>query len=47
MFEPIFDALNEGGVRYVVVGGFAVVLHGHVRLTVDLDLVLKEIHGDG
>lgn len=36
----IFEALNERGVRYVVVGGFAVVLHGYVRLTVDLDLVV-------
>lgn len=28
------------GVRYLVVGGLAVVLHGHVRLTVDVDLVV-------
>jgi len=40
MFEPIFSALNRAGVRYVVVGGVAVVLHGHPRLTADLDLVI-------
>ena len=36
----IFVALNEAGVRYLVVGGLAVIAHGHVRGTVDLDLVV-------
>ncbi len=40
VFEPLFKALNEAGVRYVVVGGVAVVLHGHLRLTADVDLVV-------
>lgn len=40
VFEPIFRALNEAGVRYVVVGGLAVVLHGHARLTADVDLIV-------
>ncbi len=40
VFEPLFKALNDSGVRYVVVGGLAVVLHGHPRLTVDVDLVV-------
>lgn len=40
-FEPIFEALNATGVRYVVVGGVAVNLHGHQRLTKDLDLVIE------
>ena len=40
IFEPLFKALNEAGVRYVVVGGVAVVLHGYVRLTADVDLVV-------
>ena len=39
-FEPVFRALNDAGVRYVIVGGFATVLHGHPRLTADIDLVL-------
>jgi predicted nucleotidyltransferase len=40
IFEPMFRALNDAGARYVVVGGLAVVLHGHVRLTTDLDLII-------
>lgn len=40
MFEPIFAALERAGVRYVTVGGVAVVLHGHARLTADLDLAV-------
>ena len=38
--ESIIDALNRAGVRYVVVGGVAVVLHGFARLTADLDLIV-------
>lgn len=37
-FEVIFQALV--GVRHLVVGGVAVVLHGHPRFTADLDLVV-------
>ena len=40
VFEPLFNTLNSTGVRYVVVGGLAVVLHGHARLTADVDLVI-------
>ena len=36
----LLAALNEADVVYVVVGGVAVVLRGHVRTTVDLDLAL-------
>jgi hypothetical protein len=36
----IFRALDRADVRYLVVGGVAVVLHGHPRFTADLDLVL-------
>lgn len=38
--DRLFRQLDESGVRFVVVGGLAVLLHGHVRLTVDTDLVL-------
>lgn len=37
----IFAALEAAGVRYLVVGGVAVVLHGHLRVTGDVDLVLS------
>jgi hypothetical protein len=39
--EEILDALNRADVRYLVVGGVAVVLHGHLRTTADLDLVIQ------
>jgi len=38
--SEIFRALDDADVRYLVVGGVAVVLHGHPRFTADLDLVL-------
>ncbi len=38
--EQIFGALNEAKVRYLVVGGLAVIAHGYVRYTNDLDLVI-------
>jgi hypothetical protein len=39
-FDLVFAALAKRKVRYVVVGGVAVVLHGVPRFTADLDLVL-------
>lgn len=39
--ETVLQALNSAGVRYLVVGGVAVVLHGHLRTTADLDLVVQ------
>lgn len=43
-YLEVFDKLNKAKVRYLVVGGVALVLHGVVRLTADLDLFvdLKE-----
>src|SRR5438874_6431394 len=38
--ELLLTAVTVAGVRYVVVGGVAVVLHGYLRATADLDLVL-------
>lgn len=40
-YRDVLAALNAAGVSYVVVGGTAVVLQGHVRATVDLDLVVQ------
>jgi uncharacterized protein (DUF1330 family) len=37
----VLDALKRAGARYLVVGGVAVVLHGHLRTTADLDLVIQ------
>ena len=38
--EAILRALNDAEVRYLIVGGLAVVAHGYVRATVDMDIVL-------
>ena len=40
IFCDVFDRLEREGVRYAVVSGVAVVLHGHARSVVDLDLVV-------
>lgn len=37
----LLSALNEHGVRYIVVGGHAVVHYGHLRATKDLDLWIE------
>ena len=39
--EAIARALDEARVRYLVVGGLAVVMHGYSRATYDLDLVVQ------
>lgn len=39
--EAVLEALNRAKVRYLLVGGVAVVLHGYLRTTADLDLVIQ------
>ena len=39
--EAIARALDEARVRYLVVGGLAVIAHGYGRLTMDVDLVVQ------
>jgi predicted nucleotidyltransferase len=41
IYLELLKALEEKGIRYVVVGGVAVVLHGFVRATMDLDLIVS------
>jgi len=40
-FDPdrMFSTLADAGVRYVLIGGMAAILHGDVGVTVDLDIV--------
>jgi putative cell wall-binding protein len=45
--EPTLDDLvllcrhlNETGVKYVVIGGFAIILSGYIRTTGDIDLLV-------
>ena len=42
-FEDVVElcrSLNAEGVRYLLIGGFAVILHGFVRATKDIDLLI-------
>jgi len=40
-FREFIQSLNDSQVRYLVVGGYAVALHGHPRYTKDLDLWIE------
>ena len=37
-FRDFIQALNNNGVKYLIVGGYAVSFHGHPRYTKDLDI---------
>lgn len=39
-FEAVAKALHEKQVHYLVAGGLAVNAHGHIRNTMDIDLVI-------
>ncbi len=39
-YEEVFRKLAEQKIRYAVAGGVALVLHGVVRMTADLDLIV-------
>jgi hypothetical protein len=40
LYDDVFRELAVRRVRYLIVGGIAVNLHGYVRLTMDMDLML-------
>ena len=40
-FKEFIKSLNDNQVRYLVVGGYAVAIHGHPRYTKDLDVWLE------
>jgi predicted nucleotidyltransferase len=37
-FKEFIELLNDKGVRYLVIGGYAVALHGYPRYTKDIDI---------
>lgn len=41
-YFPLLKVLHDHGVEFVVIGGFAVILHGVVRATKDVDLVPEQ-----
>lgn len=40
-FKEFIQSLNDNQVRYLVVGGYAVALHGHPRYTKDIDIWIE------
>jgi hypothetical protein len=46
IFAHVFRALKEADVPFLVIGGHAVVLHGHLRNTFDLDLLIGDSRFD-
>jgi hypothetical protein len=40
-FKEFIKSLNDSNVRYMIVGGYAVALHGHPRYTKDLDVWIE------
>jgi len=45
-YEDVLRALDAASIRFVVVGGVAVILHGVPRSTADLDLVIDLEEGN-
>jgi hypothetical protein len=41
-FIEFIDALNKSQVEYILVGGYAVILHGYTRTTGDMDVWVKK-----
>ena len=41
-FREFIQALNNNHVKYILVGGYSVILHGHSRTTGDLDLWVEK-----
>lgn len=37
----LFEALQRNSVQYILIGGFAMAFHGHVRATKDVGLWIK------
>jgi predicted nucleotidyltransferase len=40
-FKELLMSLNSNGVRYLLIGGYAVIIHGYIRFTADLDVVVS------
>lgn len=40
IYGEVFEKFNQRKLKYLVVGGVAVVLHGYVRYTADLDIIV-------
>ena len=41
-FKELLELLNRRSVRYLLIGGYAVGLHGYARSTTDIDIVVAD-----
>lgn len=46
-YKELFESLNEYGVIYVIIGGYAVNYYGYSRMTEDLDLLFQPTTQNG
>ena len=42
-FKAFIQSLNDNQVRYLIVGGYALALHGHPRYTKDIDIWIEPL----
>src|SRR5690349_14157439 len=45
--KTVIRALNDHGVRYLLIGGYALAALGHLRATVDIDLLVPADPAEG
>jgi predicted nucleotidyltransferase len=45
-FQEFIQALNTNDVKYILVGGYAVILHGYIRSTADMDIWVDKTEGN-
>lgn len=43
-FRDFLTALNDAEVKYILVGGFSLILHGYSRTTGDMDIWVELTH---
>ena len=41
IYLPVFSTLNNANKKYIIVGGLATLLHGYMRLTANIDLIIN------
>jgi len=46
-YKDLLSAFHAHGVKYLVVGGYAVIFHAQPRFTRDIDLFIKADHANG
>lgn len=44
LFKDLADEAAAGGLECLVIGGYAVILHGYDRVTADIDLLVSDEH---